>query len=372
MVAESAGRLPRVLFVIGSLEPGGSEGQLVTLLERVHGERIDAGLVAFTQANDPRHTRAVERIGLPFRVLGPQAGRAARIVSYVRTLGGVLRSFEPDLVYAWLEESALLAAPMARAAGVPVAVARRSVSGAYTERPAPIVAAVHAAERLSVLATANSQAVAAETVRRGIPAERVRVVRNGQVLPPMAALPSRDVISVGYLARMRPEKGHLRLMRALSVLRTDVPWRVDLAGDGPLEAEVRREAERLSLRDRVAFCGPVADAPAFWRHRDVAVLLSDYEGSPNALIEGALMGRPLVATAVGGMPELVREDMGMLVDPDDSQDIADALRRMIEDRGLRERMGAAGREHAASHYSVEAFVDGQCAAIDEALELASR
>jgi glycosyltransferase involved in cell wall biosynthesis len=372
MAAEPGRRLPRVLFVIGSLEPGGSEGQLITLLQRVHGKRIDAGLVALAPAQDPRHTRTVEAIGLPFRVLGPQPGRAARIASYVRTLGAILRSFAPDLVYPWLEQSALLAAPMARASGTPVAIARRNVSGPYTERPAPVVAAIHAAERLAVLATANSRAVAEETVRRGIPGGRVRIVRNGQRLPPAAALPSRAVISLGYLARMRPEKGHLRLLRALADLRTEVPWRVDLAGDGPLEAEIRQEAARLSLCDRIVFCGAVSDASEFWRDRDVAVLFSDHEGSPNALIEAALMGRPMVATAVGGVPELVGEDMGLLVGPEDSSGATKALRRMIESRDLRERMGAAAREHAARRYSVEAFVDGHCAAINEALEFATR
>jgi len=372
MAAEPGRRLPRVLFVIGSLEPGGSEGQLVMLLQRVHGTRIDAGLVALAPARDPRHTRSVEAIGLPFRVLATQDGRAARLVSYGRNFGAVLRSFRPDLVYPWLEESTLLAGPLARLTGYPLAVARRNVSGPYADRPAPVVAAIHAAERLALIVTANSGAVAQETIRRGVPAARVRVIRNGQVPPPFALLPSRAVISLGYLARMRPEKGHLRLLRALAALRTDVPWRVALAGDGLLEAEIREEVARLSLGDRVTFCGPVSDAAAFWCEQDVAVLLSDHEGSPNALIEAALIGRPIVATAVGGVPELVVPEIGLLVDPDDGPGTTAALRRLIEDRELREAMGAAAREHAAEHYSIEAFVDGHCAAVDQALELAAR
>lgn len=364
--------LPRVLFVIGSLEPGGSEGQLVGLLEQVHGTQIDAGLVALSPAGDPRHTRTVRRIGVPFRILGGQRLKAVRIADSVRGLAGVLRAFRPDLVSPWLEQSALLAAPIARSLGIPVLVARRNVSGPYAARAAPMVAAIHAAERLAVLATANSGAVAAETVRRGLPPDRVRIVFNGRTAPAVAPLPSSPVVTLGYLARMRPEKGHLRLLRALRGLRTEIPWRVDLAGGGPLEGDVRRAAERHGLADRVRFCGPVSDAEAFWRERDVAVLLSDHEGSPNALIEAALMGRPLVATAVGGIPELVDDEMGILVDPDDDAAIAAALRRVIEDRALRERLGAGARAHASERHSLDAFVEGQCAAIDEALELAAR
>ncbi len=366
------GRLPRVLFVIGSLEPGGSEGQLVELLEHVHGSRVDAGLVALAPAGDPRHTLTVRRLGLPFRVLGGQRLKVTRVADSVRGLAGVLRAFRPDLVSPWLEQSALLAAPIARSRGIPVLLARRNVSGPYASRSAPMVAAIHAAERLAVLATANSRAVAAETVRRGVPADRVRVILNGRVTPPAAPLPASPVVSLGYLARMRPEKGHLRLLRALRGLRTETPWRVDLAGGGPLEAVVRQEVEAHGLADRIRFCGPVSDVEGFWRERDVAVLLSDHEGSPNALIEAALMGRPLVATAVGGVPEIVDAEMGLLVDPDDDEAITAALRRMIEDRALRERCGARARQHAAARHSIDTFVDAHCAAIDEALELAGR
>jgi glycosyltransferase involved in cell wall biosynthesis len=198
----------------------------------------------------------------------------------------------------------------------------------------------------------------------------VRVIRNGHAVPPLTPLPSAAAVTLGCVAHLRREKGHLRLLRALAALKTTVPWRVDLAGDGPLETEVRREVARHGLGDRVRLLGRVADAPAFWRERDVAVLLSDHEGSPNALIEAALMGRPLVATAVGGVPELVDASLGRLVEPDDDHGTASALRELVEDRSLRERLGAAARERAIVRYSMDAFVDGHCAAIREALELA--
>jgi glycosyltransferase involved in cell wall biosynthesis len=88
------------------------------------------------------------------------------------------------------------------------------------------------------------------------------------------------------------------------------------------------------------------------------------------LIEAALVGRPIVATDVGGVPEIVDASVGLLADPDDSGAIAAALARVIEDPALRERMGAAARARAAERYAMDAFVDGHCAAIDEALALA--
>jgi glycosyltransferase involved in cell wall biosynthesis len=365
-------RLPRVLFVIGTLERGGSEGQLVSLLERIHGTRVYAALLSLTPGADASHERQLEAARVPLRLVGGERSRIVRLGKSVRTLVRVLRAVQPDLVYVWLEESALLAAPVARAFGIPVALARRNISGGYASRPAAIVAAIHAAERLAVLATANSEAVAAETRRRGISPGRVRVVPNGQVVPRPLPLPSTNPVVLGYVARMRPDKGHLRLLHSLAAINTEVPWRVDLAGDGPWQDHVAAEAARLGLNGRMRFLGRVSDMLKFWRMRDVAVLLSDHEGCPNALIEAALLGRPMVATAVGGVPEMVDETVGALVDPDDPVAIAGALQRLIEDADLRRRLGAAARERAIERYSMDAFVEGHLAAIGEALQLAGR
>ena len=205
MGAEGA-RLPRVLFVIGSLEAGGSEGQLVALLERTHGVHVDARLAALVSAADRRLTDRVRTARVPLVILGPQRNRAVRLAASVIRFVRLVHSTRPDLVYPWLEQSALLAAPLARLVGIPVLVARRNVSGPYVERSRPIVSAIHAAERLAVLATANSSAVAIETVRRGIPPGRVQVIANGYDPTDSPPLPRHDVVFLGYVARMRPKR----------------------------------------------------------------------------------------------------------------------------------------------------------------------
>jgi len=376
MVADGAtsgnGKLPHVLFVIASLEPGGSEGQLVTLLERTHGRRLEASLAVLTHATDARYAEVIERLGLPFTVLSSPGGRLVSAAESARSMGRVMRTIRPQLVYTWLEESTLLATPVARLMKVPVMVARRNISGPYAMRSKQVVRAIYAAERLAVLTTANSNAVAAESMRRGIPSHRIRVIPNGHVIPGDATLPSNDVVTLGYLARMRPEKGHRRLIRALTALRTDVPWRLMLAGDGPLKAEIEAEVTRSGLEGRVSFLGTVSDVTQFWRDCDAAVLFSDHEGSPNALIEAAALGRPLVATAVGGIPEFVNQATGLLVDPTDDTAAATALRRIIEDRELRDRLGSAAQEQITEHFSMDAFVEGHCAAINEAVALSGQ
>jgi glycosyltransferase involved in cell wall biosynthesis len=364
--------LPRVLFVIGSLQPGGSENQLVALLERIHGVQVDARLATIVPATDHRLTERVRATGVPMVILGGPRNRLARLTVSATRFLALLRSARPDLVYPWLEESTLMAAPLARMLRVPVLVGRRNVSGQYANRPRPIVAAIHRAERLGVLATANSSAVAAETVRRGIPKSRVRVIANGYELGSEEPLPGQNEVVLGCVAWMRPEKGHRRLLAALAALDTGTEWRVDLAGGGPLQPEIEAEARRAGLDGKVRFLGSIADVRRFWSGCDAALLLSDHEGSPNALIEAAGMGRPLLATSVGGIPEFVDEEIGILVAPDDRVGLVAALQRLIEDRALRERLGAAARRRVTDRFSMERFVEGHCAAIHEALELARR
>lgn len=367
-------RLPRVLFAIGSLDYGGSESQLVSLIERAHGRRIDAALLALRSASDQRLSSRIEQLGVPYVVAARASARARGLVASVLPTVRAVRRLRPDLAYPWLEEPTLLLAPIAAVHHIPVVIARRNISGGYDQRPRPVVAAIHAAERLSILATANSAAVAVETIRRGVPAECVRVVPNGHAFPEDAVLPEAlsGAVTLGYLARMRPEKGHLRFIRALSGLRTEVAWRVHLGGDGPMLAAIKRAVGDLGLEERVRFFGAVSDVAEFWRRCDIAALCSDHEGSPNALIEAAGMGRPVVATAVGGIPEFVDAEVGFLVDPGDDAGLTSAIRRLIEDRALRRRLGAAARRCVRERFSIEAMVDGHCAAIDEALTAAAR
>ena len=365
--------LPRVLFVIGSLEPGGSEGQMVMLLERAHGVRFQAAVAALAPAEDLRHTRTLAEHGIPLTVLGePGTSRPARLVGSARKLRALIRSFRPDIAYPWLEQSALLTAPIATALRVPMIVARRNVHGPYAERAQVVVRAMHTAERRAVLATANSRAVADETVRRGVPRERVRIVLNGHPALEHTPLPSGPTVTMGYVARLREEKGHGRLVETLARLHTATPWRMDLAGDGPLRERLETEVAERGLRERVDFLGAVTDVAGFWREREVAVLLSDYEGSPNALIEAAMAGRPAVATDVGGVPDVVAPDGGLLVDPADPSAGAEALARLIDDRALRERLGEGARRQAVERFSVDTFVEGHCEAIDEAIMLGAR
>lgn len=362
---------PRVLFVIPRLDPGGTEAQLVELIERLHPVRLEARVGVLREARDPRLTRRLTAIGVEPRLLGRGGrGRLTQNASAAVGLGRLLTASRPDLVYAWLEEAALVVIPLARNRRVPAMVSRRNVCGSSFERRLPLRVAIRRAESGAALVTANSQAVLEEAIRRGIRPERLRVVENGHPVESPLPPPSGGTIALGCVAQLRSEKGHLRLMDALAELDPRSQWRVDLAGSGPLEDRIRSEISKRGLDKRVRLVGSIDDPRAFWAEHHVAVLLSDYEGSPNALIEAAMAGRPMVGTDSGGTSDVIAEGAGFLVPLDAPSRTADALRRLIDDRTLRERMGQAAHEHVAARYSADAFAAGHLTAIDEALAAA--
>jgi glycosyltransferase involved in cell wall biosynthesis len=110
--------------------------------------------------------------------------------------------------------------------------------------------------------------------------------------------------------------------------------------------------------------GHVEDVRGFWAHEHVAILLSDTEGSPNALIEAAFAGRPMVGTATGGTPDVVG-DGGFVVTLDDHDSAAQAIERLVDDGALRARLGEQAHRHAASSFSMDGFVRGHVGAIRE-------
>jgi glycosyltransferase involved in cell wall biosynthesis len=167
-------------------------------------------------------------------------------------------------------------------------------------------------------------------------------VREELGIPPLAPV----VVTV---ANFRHEKGHEHLLRAAELVRRSVPdVRFVLVGQGPLEGQVRREAERLELGDTVIFAGYREDVLRLVAAVDVFALSSLHEGLSIALIEAMALGKPPVVTRVGGLPELVEDRRhGLLVPPADPPALAAGIVSVLQDPALAERLGRAARRRAA-------------------------
>jgi glycosyltransferase involved in cell wall biosynthesis len=359
------------MAAIGSLGTGGSEKQLVELLVRIPRERFDPVLVTLQREDDgsSRHFELLREASVRVMSLGvPRRSAPSRLLRVLSRYLRVLDTVRPDLVYAWLDETAAYLAPICRAKGIPCLVARRNVIGSASERRnSTLGRLIRLAETSATLVTANSAAVAAACVQRGHAPDRVRLVSNGHEHVPALPSPESPPTVFGYVAQFRPEKGHHRLIDTL-VRMPAGRWRVDLAGAGVLRAEIEARVKAARLSDQVEFVGEVADARKFWRERHVAVLLSDSEGMPNALLEAAFAGRPVIATRTGGIPEVVGDRGGLLVPLDDPAQTAAQMAALLEDPSRREAMGKAIWEHVTGTYSIERMVGDHVRAIEEAYQ----
>ena len=163
---------------------------------------------------------------------------------------------------------------------------------------------------------------------------------------------------IGMLASLRPEKRVDLLLDAVQqVASSGRPFHVAIVGDGPLAEELRTGAKNAGIADRVSFLGYRANGSELAAGFDIAVLTSDREGTPLSLLEYMGLGRAIVATAVGGIPDVVADERdALLVAPGDAAQVAAALVRLLDAPGERERLGRAAASRQAADYDLDATV----------------
>nr|WP_322867286.1 glycosyltransferase family 4 protein [Aquicoccus sp. G2-2]MEA1114615.1 glycosyltransferase family 4 protein [Aquicoccus sp. G2-2] len=232
-----------------------------------------------------------------------------------------------------------------------------------------------------------SQTVADLALRaRLIPARRLHVIRNGIRLAPFArrlaaAPPATDVIPVAVadgpviltVARLVWFKGIDTLISAMASVRETHPKaHLIIVGDGELRGALSNQAEALGLTDAITFAGERDDVPALLKYSDLFVLPSVSEGLPISLLEAMAASLPIVATRVGGIPELVSEsETGQLVNSGDQQALASAISDYLDDPARMKAAGAAGLARLEKHFSQQAMVAQTLALYETLLKTSS-
>lgn len=199
----------------------------------------------------------------------------------------------------------------------------------------------------------------------GIRPERITVVHNAVDCDIAAHVHPRDLCAEFALpenakvlvaaGRLSPEKGHAKLLEALQELRhRDPPVHLILCGSGAMEESLRRQAMAAGLNGRVIFAGFRRNILEYLAGADVVVNPSFTEGLPNVLLEAFSLGKPVVATNVGGTPELVHDgETGWLVPAGDAAALASAITRALDDAAHAQALGTQAREHVKARFSFE-------------------
>ncbi len=358
----------RLLFVLISPVRGGLEEVVLALLTRLDRREFTLGLACpgsllEAMAEELRPLEVEKYPVSAYTWLKP---------GDVSALASCIRRFKPDLVNPHLFRSTLVAAPLAKRLGVSRVVETyhgREVWRRGILKGSFLVDRVisHWVDRV----IAVSEAARDFLVRaKGIPARKITVVPNGRDLsvfkPGQARELARkelevgpEVAVVGVVGRLEPQKGHCYALDALPAVLSEFPnSRLLLVGDGSLRGEIEEQARRLGVASHIIFTGFRTDVPRLLDAMDLVVLPSLYEGMPLTAIEAAAMGKPIVATEVDGTPEVVREGItGRLVPPADPPALAEAIRALLRNPSLAQRMGEAGRQHALAHLDLAAQIE---------------
>jgi glycosyltransferase involved in cell wall biosynthesis len=279
----------------------------------------------------------------------------------------VLRDFEPQLFHAhFATEPTAAARQLANESARPFTFTahgydiRRKPPPDFAERAA-------AAQAVVTVSNANAHWIAGTF---GVPLERIHVIPCGvdtdQFRPaadraPAGARASGAAVPlIVCVARHVRVKNLVLLLEACALLQQGAtPFRCVMVGDGPLRGELEEMCERLGLRTCTQFTGALdqSEVLKWWQRATVAVLTSEDEGMPVCLMEAAACGVPAVATAVGGVPELVRDgETGLLAPPGDAEGLASALAGLLADPQLAARLGTAARQRAEAQFSLHRHV----------------
>jgi glycosyltransferase involved in cell wall biosynthesis len=167
-----------------------------------------------------------------------------------------------------------------------------------------------------------------------------------------------DDAVIGIVSKLWEGKGHEILIRAFKEVKKDIKRaRLIIVGEGPLDNMLHDLVDSLGLSDSVLFTGFQMDVAAIISSFDVAVLPSYFEGMGRVLLEAMAMEKPVVASRVGGIPDLVKDNVnGLLITPGDVKGLADALKKLLNDKGLANIMGRDGRKGISDKFSADAMI----------------
>jgi glycosyltransferase involved in cell wall biosynthesis len=349
----------RVCFLVDTLSRAGTETQLVALIRNLDRCRIEPFLCLLHDA--PGRPNPLEPGCCPVIRLGVRSFRQPALPLRVLRLARFLRRHRIDVLQVYFHDSTVFGVLTGWLARVPHVVRTRNNLGYSSTQWRRRIGRLCnlAISRTIANCEACRQSLLAE---EGPSSESVVVLENGVDLSRFSNVPPvglrKGPPRVGMVGNLRPVKEPELLVRAAAELfaaHSDVTFQI--AGEGELRPNLERHVHALGLEGRFLLPGAISDVPGFLSGLDVAVLCSRSEGMSNAVLEYMAAGRPIVATAVGGTIELIQDGVtGLLVPPGDFDQLARAIRRLLEDRVLAARLGAAARRRAIERFSREAMV----------------
>ena len=339
----------RVAYVL-NIFPKLSETFIAGELAELRRRGVELRILSLLPPREELQHEIVQRTGLD------------RIVCYEpEQFSAVMRDFKPQLLHAhFAREATAEARRLAAAHQVPFTFTAHGYD-VHRKPPEDFAERAAVARAVVTVSAANADYIATTF---GVPRQRIQIISCGvdtEVFRPGAPTARALPPVILCVARHVAVKNLGLLLKACAELRLrDVAFRCVMIGDGPLHEELKARRVALDLETIVEMPGAAEQGEVLkqWQRASIGVLTSENEGMPVSLMEAAACGVPVVAPAVGGIPELVRdEETGLLTRPGDVESFVTSLARLLRDERLRKRMGEAARHRAVEKFSVRHQVD---------------
>ncbi len=352
-----------VFHLITELDIGGAQTALLRLLRELDRSRYSPTVACFYNGDSPL-AQQIRALDIPVIDLGMT--HKWRFDAFWR-LYRLLRRERPAILHTWLFHANIPGRVLGRLAGVPIIISSERTMGMESRwrywlnrLTAPL------ADRI-VCVSQNVARFAAEAI--GLPKDKLVVIPNG--IPLAGFTPGRntdlraalglptEALVIGSVARLDPVKDTHTLLQAFaSLVHTHPEAHLLLVGDGPERTSLEAYVVQQRLTGRVIFLGERKDVPALLQTMDIFALSSLWEGMPNVALEAQACALPVVATAVGGTPELVVDGVtGLLVPPADPAALARAISTLLRDPDLRRTMGQAGQQRVQEQFDITSTVE---------------
>ncbi len=355
----------KVIHVITDMKIGGAGRWLLNFLKNYDRKQLDLKVVV------PRGSMLkaeVEALDIPVIEI-PGIGDKSLDLASIQAFYGLFKKEKPEVVHTHASLSARFAA---RGAGVKAIVhTKHCIDPLKTGVKKTIAAIIN--NGLSSSMTAVSEAVAQNLLENGAPKEKVKVIYGGvdelrqleeseiQNLRQSYGVKEQEIL-FGMVARLAEVKNHRYLLEAAELAlkeREDIKF--ILAGTGPLEESLKSLAAEKGLQGQVIFTGFIKDVESIYNIIDVNMITSNTEAQCLALVEGMTLGKPMIGTQVGGVPELIKQgETGLLVPLKQPRALADAILALAADKELRESMGQKARQLMQQKFSASKMADEIC------------
>ena len=355
----------RLLAVIEATSITGPAKNLLEFASMAQNAGVETTLATFTRGSHTNlFTDTARQRGIPVETIPEQRAFDRAAISGLKLLAERL---QPDIIQTHAVKSHFLA----RVAGLPGRAPWVAFHHGYTW-PTLVARAYNQLDRWSLCAAHQVLTVSLpfreELVANGVSRERIEIVHNAissdwgrRYREPAAAGALRARLGIGpdrkvvlIVGRLSREKDHLTLLEAVRNLAPSLSPHLIVVGEGPDRTRLEERIRELNLAASVTLTGQQASTQPYYGIADVAVLSSRSEGSPNALLEAMAAGVPVVATRVGGIPEIVTQESALLVEPGDASAMCTAISRALEDTSLARQLVDRSHELIRQRHAPEA------------------